>query len=299
MAREHPTARRALGRLLVACAALAVALAATGCDGGDEQAQPTEPPETTAPTTSTEPGGETTPEPTQTRRVLVYFVRGEQVGAVGRSVPSTPRVLRAALEELLDGPTPREAEWGLTTAVPDGVAVRGVEVADGTATIDLSEAFDDGGGSLSMVIRLAQLVHTATQFPSVDRVALRLEGEPVDVFSAEGVELPATLSRADVEEQAPAILVESPVPGETVSGPLHVRGTANTFEATLELQLVDEGGRELAATFATATCGTGCRGTFTADLPFEGTGPATLRAFERSAKDGSETKLVEIPVVLG
>jgi hypothetical protein len=30
----------------------------------------------------------------------------------------------------------------------------------------------------------------------------------------------------------------------------------------------------------------------------EGEGPATLRTFERSAKDGSETKVVQIPLVL-
>jgi hypothetical protein len=33
--------------------------------------------------------------------------------------------------------------------------------------------------------------------------------------------------------------------------------------------------------------------------PVEGSGPATLRVFERSAEDGSPTKVVEVPIELG
>ncbi len=282
----------ALPRVAVALAAATLLLA--GCDGG-ESAEPTTPTPTTT-TTTTDTDG---PTPAERRDVRVYLVRGEHVGVARRSVVATPGVLRAALTELLAGPSAEEGGWGLTSAVPDGVEVLGVDLADGTATIDLSGSFDDGGGSLSMFLRLAQLVHTATQFPTVGRVALRLDGQPVTTFSAEGIELPPTLTRADVEEHAPAILVESPAPGDVVASPLRVRGTANTFEATLEVEIVSEAGEQLASTFGTATCGTGCRGTFSIEVPFDGVGPATLRAFERSAKDGSETKVVEIPLVLG
>lgn len=250
----------------------------------------TEPPVTTD-------GGVTTPEPTRAL-VRAYLIRGEAVGPVGRSV-AAPAVLRGALEQLLQGPTEEETGWGLTTAVPEGVSVLGASIADGTATVDLSEEFDDGGGSLGMFLRLAQVVHTATQFASVERVALRIEGEPVEVFSSEGIELPPTLDRGDVEEQAPAILVESPLPGERVTSPLRISGTANTFEATLEWELVGADDTRIASGFSTATCGTGCRGTFEVEQAFAGSGPATLRVFERSAKDGSETKVVELPLELG
>jgi hypothetical protein len=277
----------------VAVALTAAALLLAGCDGG-ESAEPTTPTPTTT-TTTTDTDG---PTPAERRDVRIYLVRGEHVGVARRSVAATPGVLRAALTELLAGPSAEEEGWGLMSAVPDGVEVLGVDLADGTATVDLTGSFDDGGGSLSMLLRLAQLVHTATQFPTVERIALRLDGEPVTTFSAEGIELPPTLTRADVEQQAPAILVESPAPGDEVASPLRVRGTANTFEATLEVELVGGAGEQLASTFGTATCGTGCRGAFSIDVPFDGSGPATLRAFERSAKDGSETKVVEIPLVL-
>lgn len=273
---------------LVVLLSATLALLAAGCDSGGNSSDTTSQPSTT------ETDSDTAAKPANVR---VYLTRGEKVGPAGRTVEA-PTLLRGAIEELLRGPTEEEQGWGLATSIPTGVSVRSVSVADGTGTIDLSGAFDDGGGSAGMFLRLAQLVHTATQFPTVQRVALRLDGEPVTVFSAEGIELPSTLTRADVEDQAPAILVESPLPGETVEGPLGVQGTANTFEATLEWELLGFDGERLGGGFTTATCGTGCRGTFTIETHLEGAGAATLRVFERSAADGSETKVVEIPLVL-
>lgn len=274
-------------RLVVVLAAT-LALLAAGCDdGGSSSETTTQPP-------STETDGATTSQPTSVR---VYLTRGETIGPAGRTVEG-PTVLRGAIEELLRGPTKNERLWGLATSIPTGVSLRSVSVVDGTATVDLSGAFDDGGGSAGMFLRLAQLVHTATQFPTVERVALQLDGEPVTVFSAEGIELPPTMTRADVEDQVPAILVESPLPGETVTGPLVVRGTANTFEATLEWELLNFDATRIDGGFTTATCGTGCRGTFTIDTQVEGVGSVSLRVFERSAADGSETKVVRIPLVL-
>jgi hypothetical protein len=267
-------------------ALVALAAGCGGGDGGETDSTPTTP-------TDTDTG--TSTEPTQAL-VRVYLVQGEKVGPVARLVDS-PGVLAGALRELFAGPTAEERGWGFTSAVPEGVELFGVSVSDGTATVNLGSPFDDGGGSAGMFLRLAQLVHTATQFPTVKRIALQLRGERVTVFSSEGIELPETLARTDVEDQAPAILVESPLPGDEVTSPLRVRGTANTFEATVEWALRDAAGTRLVGGFTTATCGTGCRGTFAIEHALPGTGPATLRVFERSAKDGSVTKLVEIPLV--
>ena len=284
-----------LPRVAVALAAAALLLA--GCDGG-ESAEPTAPtPTTTTETTDTD--GSTTPTPAERATCGSTWCAASRWASHGAPVAATPGVLRAALTELLAGPTAEEEGWGLTTAVPDGVEVLGVDLADGTATVDLSGSFDDGGGSPSMFLRLAQLVHTATQFPTVERVALRLDGEPVTTFSAEGIELPADADAGRRRGAGAAILVESPAPGDEVVEPAagarhreHVRGDARGRAASAQ------GGEQLASTFGTATCGTGCRARSRSTCPSTGAGPATLRAFERSAKDGSETKVVEIPLVL-
>ena len=47
-----------------------------------------------------------------------------------------------------------------------------------------------------------------------------------------------------------------------------MRGTANVFEANVTLVLKDSKGRVLARRFTTATCGTGCRGSYRVYLHF-------------------------------
>ena len=93
---------------------------------------------------------------------------------------------------------------------------------------------------------LAQLVYTATQFSS---------GGSAEV---KGV----TYTRADFEEQTPSVLVESPLPFQEVTTPLQVTGTANTFEANFQYELLDSEGNVVDENFVTATSGTGTRGTF-------------------------------------
>jgi hypothetical protein len=233
--------------------------------------------------------------------VVVYLLRGEDVAAVMRTVPESDDLPRATVEELLAGPTDEEAAAGIGTTIPEGTELLGLEIDDGVATVDLSGAFDDGGGSLAMFTRLAEVVHTLTRFPEVESVDFRIDGEPVETFSSEGIVLDDPQTRADYEDQAPAILVESPALNEPVLSPLRLAGTANTFEATFHYELLAEDGSKLASGFVTATCGTGCRGTFDEEVTFEADAgdELTLVVWEPSAEDGSRTKVVEIPLVVG
>ena len=294
-------------RVAALLVALLIPLAAAACGGNETTAQapPDEPvPGTTgdtgAPAGTTAPGGSAETGENETS-VLVYLTRGDELGVVRRTVPATSAVGRVALEELLAGPRSDEAAIGFTTQIPVGTTLLGLDVAGGTATVDLSAEFAQGGGSATMVARLAQVVHTLTQFPTVDGVLFELDGQPVTTFSSEGIVLDGPQSREDYEDVAPAILVESPAPFETVASPLRIEGTANVFEATVSYALVDALGNELASGFATATCGTGCRGAFEAEVPFaaaEG-GALTLSVFEVSAKDGTRANVVEIPLQAG
>jgi germination protein M len=107
-------------------------------------------------------------------------------------------------------------------------------------------------------------------------------------------------TRADFEDLAPAILVESPLPFATATSPLRVWGTANTFEATFDYDLVDKTGKVISHHFVTATSGSGTRGTFDFTVPFEApNGLGKLVVFEESAADGSRIHQVEIPLTLG
>ncbi|HEV8420131.1 MAG TPA: Gmad2 immunoglobulin-like domain-containing protein [Actinomycetota bacterium] len=68
----------------------------------------------------------------------------------------------------------------------------------------------------------------------------------------------------------------------------------------MSLRILDENGKEIAHTFTTATCGTGCRGDYSVSVPFnvDHEQRGTIEVFESSAQDGSAINVVAIPVTL-
>jgi hypothetical protein len=239
-----------------------MALLLAGC-GGDEEATTTE--------TST-----TTTPPTETTELSVFWFLDGKVWPALREVDQTEAVATAALEELLAGPTAEEeVQFSFSTAIPKSVELESVMVEDGVARVELSAELPPEA--------LAQVVYTATQFPTVD--AVDVGGE--------------SYTRGDFEDLSPAILVESPLYFQDVGNPVRATGTANTFEATFQYELTDTDGRIVDDGFVTATSGSGTRGTFDFttkeyEIPFDGVG--ALFVFELSAKDGSRINLREIPV---
>ena len=123
--------------------------------------------------------------PAATRTVNVYLVRGEKVGVAHRTVPTTSGVARAAMLQLLQGPSVAERAAGLLTTIPAGTQLLGVSVSGGVASVNLSRRFESGGGSLSMTLRVAQVVHTLTQFPTVKKVRFLLDGVAVESIGGE------------------------------------------------------------------------------------------------------------------
>ena len=219
-------------------------------------------------TQETETGTETEPS-SSTVTYQVWFANAEGLFVTYRTEPSTPRVGTASLESLLEGPDSFEEGYGLRTAIPDGTQLLGLSIDDGIARVDLTSEFETGGGSASMQTRLAQVVFTITQFPSVKGVVFSLDGDPIDVLGGEGVVIDHPLTRRDYADLLPAILVTSPALNEAVSSPVVIRGSSNVFEANVGIQILDENGDVLVQTFTTATCGTGCRGTYRIAVPYE------------------------------
>jgi hypothetical protein len=222
-------------------------------------------------TTGVESPETTAPSPTTTVATttqrpmsleLFFLAPDGKLVAASRTVPHTQTPGAATLHELVD---PAD---GTTTRVPDGLQL----------TIDAGRAQITGATLAGAA--LAQVVYSLTSFPTVQSV----NGK----------------TRADVEELAPPILVEHPVPGEAVTSPLHVTGTANTFEATFNYRLADARGNELAKDFVTATSGSGTRGTFDFTVPFTvaTAQDGTLAVFELSAEDGSVIHERDIPLRL-
>ena len=156
------------------------------------------------------------------------------------------------------------------TAIPDGTRLLDLSITDGVATVDLSREFESGRRQrAAMFVRLAQVVYTLTQFPTVDTVRLELDGEPVEVFGSEGIILDQPLTRADYRDQLPAIFVDRPAWGAALGNPGAVAGLANVFEATFRVQVQDAAGGIVADRQVMASCGTGCWGTFRTTVEYD------------------------------
>ena len=239
-----------------------IVLLTAGC-GGEEAA-----PETTSETTTTAAG--------PTTDVRVYWLRAGKVWPVERTVKTTELVATGAVAELLVGPNEQEkADLGARTAIPASVDEAELDIVGGVAKLKLSGELPQAGA--------CQLAYTLTQFPEVQSVEIGGKRH----------------TRRSCENVTPAVLVESPLPFETVRSPLRATGTANTFEATFQYEVTDTDGRIVANDFVTATSGTGTRGTFEFTtkpftVPFDGVGE--LIVFELSAEDGQRIHLVEVPL---
>jgi germination protein M len=279
------------GSLAIAALAAALALVAGGCGGGEaESAGPV--PSTDEPITR---------EPEVIKPYRVWFTRGEHLFAVTRRGPETEGVGAEAVRILLDGPRAAESQAGVSSAIPAGTRFLGLEIIESTATVDLSSEYESGGGSASMFARLAQVVYTLTEFDTVKDVRFKLDGQPVDVFSGEGIVLEEPVGRREYSELMPPILVETPSFNARISTPFEVSGSANVFEANVTVRLLDRNGKELVSRFTTATCGTGCRGRFSIEIPYQSpvSQPGTLVAQDDDADgDGKPGFEVRIPVTI-
>lgn len=196
----------------------------------------------------------------------VWLERGGKLWLTKRTVARTPGVASAAVKELFTGPNAAETAASVGSAVPAGSALRGISTSGRTATIDVSQAFATAGGRRSVRMRLAQLTFTATQFQTIDRVRLEVAGQIVPAIA--GIPLPQPAAASNFYRLLPMILVSRPAIGARIPAVVAVSGSADVFEAVVHIRILNANGRLISATHVLATCGTGCRGAYTATLSY-------------------------------
>jgi hypothetical protein len=97
-----------------------------------------------------------------------------------------------------------------------------------------------------------------------------------------------------------AIVVDEPIENARVASPALVSGTADVFEGTVSIRVLDENGAILSEDFTTATCGSGCLGTYRTRVRFriDHKQRGSIQVFESGAENGEPLHMVEIPVTL-
>jgi hypothetical protein len=240
----------------------------------------------------------------------IWLVRGKGLVRRNRAHPQTVRVATAALQELLAGPTEAERRGSaITTAIPDGTRLLGIGIDNGVATVDLASQFQAGGGSASLQLRLAQVVYTLTEFPTVKRVRFELDGSPVNVLSNQGVASDHPVARNDYGEPdcagIPAskqgfIVVNSPQPSDEVGPlPFTVRGCSSSFEGTLSWDLTTKAGSELASGHTQGGSFEPGEFAFSVSYRLPKSQPGVLDVYEPPASgEGGPTSRVTVPLVL-
>lgn len=148
-----------------------------------------------------------------------------------------------------------------------------VTIAGGTAQVDRADATRE---------EVAEIVYTLTQYTSVQRV---------DVAGKTG------LTRADISSFVPPILVERPAAGAVVGTTIPVSGSASVYEATVVLELRQDG-KLVQKKVVTAAEGAPGRGPFSGTLVAPDAGHYVVAAYSPSAVDGSPQHEQDVPVAV-
>lgn len=106
-----------------------------------------------------------------------------KVFPVERQISKTTAVARAALEELLKGPTSGEKLNGYITTINQGVKIQSLVIENGVARVDFDETLEKAvGGSCRVAAIRWQIVETLKQFSSVNSVIISINGRTEDIL---------------------------------------------------------------------------------------------------------------------
>jgi hypothetical protein len=274
---------------VLAMIALGVGLAA--CGGPTKGATSTT--TTFATTTTTTAPHTTTTLPPQTS-VQLFFVRGTTLGAAVRTVATTKDPHFTTMLALMFGPNATESAAGLTTDIPPGTTLRGLEIRAGIATANFSPQFASAAPPATLAARLAQVVYTLTSYPNVTGVNIQVSKVPLVNFA--GVTMTHPIGRSQVTAALPGVLLEQPAVGSSVTGALNISGLT-AIDGTYDVQLLSASGQLLAGITNTAIAGS----SFVQSIPFKLAAPETglVRVFERPSSPSQPVQEYQFTVPIG
>ena len=114
----------------------------------------------------------------------VYWLKSNQnkLTLVAKSLPSdssasTPQqILTIAVQNLLSA----KPSGDLSSTIPKGTKLLSLQVRADGVHVDLSPEFRSGGGSTSMIYRVAQVIYTSTSLDPNQKVFISVGGQPID-----------------------------------------------------------------------------------------------------------------------
>lgn len=133
--------------------------------------------------------------------IKVYFVKFNEKSEKMLMAPVTRKVsrdlpLENAMRELIKGPTAAEKKRGILTAVPSNLRIHGIRLRGDTAEIDFNGAIEQGASGSVLINRIDQIVYTATQFPKVRSIVIKINGRSRQTLGTDGLSIGGPLHRS-------------------------------------------------------------------------------------------------------
>lgn len=161
-----------------------------------------------APTAApTSPRGLPTPTPTipatSMATAQLFLLDDELLVPVEVELPvragSLETTVRTALTQLSDGPDEGQRRAGLASALGPDVTLRLVDIASGTARVDVSLPSRDPAAD-RLPLAVGQIVLTVTSVPGVDDVVLLQDGEEIEIPLPGGARTSDPVGAADYQD---------------------------------------------------------------------------------------------------
>ena len=134
------------------------------------------------------------------RSVTVYYQDGDgYLVPMTRWIEPQPGIARASLNLVIDSALNREEliYYGVYPILPEKTEIQGIDVKDGVATVDFNRYLLDYDSALSERNIVASIVYTMTEFETIERVKVLINGYPQGILKY-GTDLGKPLGRDDV-----------------------------------------------------------------------------------------------------
>jgi germination protein M len=141
------------------------------------------PPDATTPTVIIEPQGSAPAVAGAVKTIVLYFAdsTGSKLVAEERQIPKVEGIGRASIEELIKGPALAE----LRPTLPATTKLLDINIrTDGLGIVDFSGDLikDLPASAAAEKLAIYSVVNTLTQFPTVEKVEIRVDGRKVDTL---------------------------------------------------------------------------------------------------------------------
>jgi germination protein M len=134
------------------------------------------------------------------RSVTVYYQDADgYLVPMTRWIEPQPGIARASLNLVIDSALNREEliYYGVYPVIPENTEIQGIDIKEGIATVDFNRHLLNYDSALSERNIVASIVYTMTEFETIERVKILINGYPQGILKY-GTDLEQPLGRDDV-----------------------------------------------------------------------------------------------------